>query len=163
MLCVVACWLLYDERCRITWAIVCGCYALLMVGCCWLLSALCAVCSLALLRVCRCCCSVLLFVCDRLLRWLACLFLVCCCIDVLVEVVWCWLLVLLLRGAVMCCSWVFGVCRILVLVVDVGCWCCSLLIDGRCSLLFVVCLLLLRVGCCLSCSVTCVCLLLVAL
>ena len=39
------------------------------------------------------------------------MFLVCCCIDVLVELVWCWLLLLLLRGAL---------CRLLSCVV-VGC------------------------------------------
>ena len=32
---------------------------------------------------------------------------------------------------VLCCCCVFAVCRILALFVEVGRWCCSLLIDGR--------------------------------
>ena len=49
---VVVCLMLYVEYGRITWAVVCGWYALLMVGCCWSVLALCVVCWLALLRVC---------------------------------------------------------------------------------------------------------------
>ena len=52
-------------------------------------------------------------------------------------------MLLLLRGAVCCLSlcvviWVIGVCRIRVLFVDAGGWCCPLLIDGCGSLLCVI-------------------------
>ena len=62
MLCVAVCWLLYVERCRSTWAIVRDLYAVLIVGCCWLLLALCVAymcwhCRVLVGVVVLCCCG----------------------------------------------------------------------------------------------------------
>ena len=62
---------------------------------------------------------------------------------VVVAVARCCLLLVVVR-----CCWVFGVCRVLLLFVDVGCWCCSLLIDGCRSLLFFACCCCVLVGPC---------------
>ena len=71
-------------------------------------------------------------------------------------VVLCWSLLLLcgavcclLLCVVVCCCLVFGACPLLVLFVDVGSWCCSLLNGGCCSLVCMLCGLLLCDGCCL--------------
>ena len=82
------------------------------------------------------------------------LFLVCCCLCVMCDVVWGRLWLLPLRGAVcgllLCAvALVFAVCQLCVLFVDVCCWCVSWLIGGCCPLLCMDCLLLLRIGCCL--------------